>query len=533
MSSTSTRTPAQATELPAEVELLVVGAGLSGIGAAYRIQEANPGIDYLVLEGREASGGTWDLFRYPGVRSDSDMYTLSFPFRPWTSKQAIADGDEILEYIRVTAREAGIDRRIRYGCTVIGAEWSTPDQRWTVTVRRSDASTATIRTGYIHLGSGYYDYESPHDAGFLGTEDFAGQILHPQFWPEDLDLSGKRVVVIGSGATAVSLVPAIAKEAASTTMLQRTPSYVFQVPGEDVIVQGLRKALPAKAVHRIARAKNVGTQSFFYGLSRRRPAAAKAIVMGDLKRHLPEDVIGQHFTPPYDVWDQRLCAVRGGDLFEVIQEGEAQVVTGHIDRFVPEGVRLTDGRVVEADVVVTATGLRLKALGGIDFRVDGAEVPLAETFAYRGLMLGGVPNVSMTVGYTNASWTLRADLVSRYVARLIRHMRDHGYGIALPVAPEGMGARPILDLTAGYVQRAIGAFPKAGDRAPWTMPQSYVKDKIVFRRADVTQDMHFVPEGASGVTLPKGASAPASLDLPGSSSNTDDSLGDTVVEVYA
>lgn len=532
MSTTSSAPTASEATLPAEVEVLVVGAGLSGIGAAYRIQEANPGIDYVVLEGREASGGTWDLFRYPGVRSDSDMYTLSFPFRPWTSKQAIADGDEILDYIRETARDAGIDRRIRYGCTVVAAEWSTPDQRWTVTVRTAEGER-TIRTGYIHLGSGYYDYESPHDAGFVGTEDFAGEIVHPQFWPEDLDHAGKRVVVIGSGATAVSLVPAIAQTAASTTMLQRTPSYVFQVPGEDVIVQGLRKALPAKAVHRIARAKNVGMQGFLYQLSRVQPKAAKAIVMGDLKRHLPQDVIGEHFTPPYDVWDQRLCAVRSGDLFEVIQEGTARVVTGHIDRFVPEGVRLTDGRVVEADIVVTATGLRLKALGGIDFRMDGAEVPLAKTFAYRGLMVAGVPNVSMTVGYTNASWTLRADLVSRYVARLIRHMRDHGYGVAMPVAPEGMAAAPILDLTAGYIQRSIGAFPKAGDRAPWTMPQNYLKDKIAFRRADVTEDMHFVPKGAGAVTLPTGASAPESLELPGSSSNTDDSFGDHVMEVTA
>ena len=518
--------------LPEEVEVLVVGAGLSGIGAAYRIQEANPGIDYVVLEGREASGGTWDLFRYPGVRSDSDMYTLSFPFRPWTSAQAIADGDEILDYIRATARDAGIDRRIRYGCTVVGAEWSTPEQRWTVTVRTAEGER-TIRTGYLHLGSGYYDYESPHDAGFVGTEDFAGEIVHPQLWPEDLDHAGKRVVVIGSGATAVSLVPAIAQTATTTTMLQRTPSYVFQVPGEDVVVQGLRKALPPQAVHRIARVKNVGMQGFLYQLSRVRPKAANALVMHDLRRHLPQGVIDEHFTPPYDVWDQRLCAVRGGDLFEVIQEGRAEVVTGHIDRFVPEGVRLTDGRVVEADIVVTATGLRLKALGGIDFRLDGADVPLAETFAYRGLMLGGVPNVSMTVGYTNASWTLRADLVSRYVARLIRHMRDHGYGVAVPVAPEGMTAAPILDLTAGYIQRSIGAFPKAGDRAPWTMPQNYVKDTIVFRRADVTEDMHFVPKGAGPVTLPRGASAPARLELPGSSSNTDDSLGDTIVEVPA
>ena len=525
-----------AAHLPEHVDVLVVGAGLSGIGAAVRILEHNPGIELALLEGREATGGTWDLFRYPGVRSDSDMYTLSFPFRPWTGEQAIADGASILDYLRETSRQYGIDRRTHHGCQVVAASWSTPEQRWTVEIETTGDDGPVRRqvtTSYLHLGSGYYDYDAPHDAGFAGRDDFRGDIVHPQFWPEDLQTDGKRVVVIGSGATAVSLVPALAETAEQVTMLQRTPSYVFAVPERDAMVQGLRRVLPAKVVHTIARAKNLIMQGFLYQLSRVRPAAAKQIVMGDLRRRLPQETIDEHFTPPYDVWDQRLCAVRSGDLFEVIRSGAVEMATGHIDRFVPEGVRLTDGRVIEADVVVTATGLRLKALGGIDFDVDGEHTPLATTFAYRGLMVGGVPNVSMTVGYVNASWTLRADLVSTYVARLVRHMRDNGYGVAMPVAPEGMTAKPILDLCAGYVQRAIGAFPKAGDRAPWTMPQSYVRDVRIFRAADVTEDMFFLPEGADGVRLPATAHAPAELALPGSSSNVDGSAGDLAEQVPA
>lgn len=515
--------------LPERVDVLVVGAGLSGIGAAHRILEANPGVELAILEGREATGGTWDLFRYPGVRSDSDMFTLSFPFRPWEGRKAIADGGDILDYIRETARESGLEELIHTGHRAVAASWSTDDQEWTVTIE-TPAGRREVRTGFIHLGSGYYDYEESHDAGFEGIEDFAGEVVHPQFWPEGLDHAGRRVVVIGSGATAVTVVPAMAETAQSVTMLQRTPSYVFPQPEVDPFVQVLRKRLSPQAVQSATRVKNLGMQYFLYELSRVRPKAANAIVLTELKRHLPQDVIDEHFTPPYNVWDQRLCAVPDGNLYAAIRRGRAEVVTGHIDRFVPEGVRLTDGRVVEADLVVTATGLKLKLLGGIDFTVDGERVAMERAFAYRGLMLAGVPNVTMTVGYVNASWTLRADLVSRYVADLIAHLRDHGLGVAVPVAPDGMSAGPILDLTAGYVQRVVGSFPKVGDRAPWTMPQNYVKDKIAFGRADVTADMHFLPVGTKGATLPRGAEAPESLDLPGSSSNADDSAGDQVLE---
>ena len=524
-----TTEPRTAAVLPDRVDVLVVGAGLSGIGAAHRIREANPDIDVLILESRETTGGTWDLFRYPGVRSDSDMFTLSFPFRPWTGRKAIADGGDILDYIRETAHETGVEHLIRTGCRVVSASWSSDAQEWTVDIETADGPRR-VRAGFIHLGSGYYNYEETHDPGFEGVEDFAGQVVHPQFWPQHLDHAGKRVVVIGSGATAVTLVPAMADTAAHVTMLQRTPSYVFDQPSVDPFVQVLRRRFSPKTVQAATRVKNLGLQTFLYELSRRSPKAAKAVVLGELRRFLPKEVIDEHFTPPYNVWDQRLCAVPDGDLYREIRRGRVSVVTAHIARFVPEGIRLTDGRVVEADIIVTATGLRLHALGGITFDVDGVDVPLSRRFAYRGLMLAGVPNVTMTVGYVNASWTLRADLVSTYVARLIRHMRDHGLGAAVPVAPDGMTAGPILDLTAGYVQRAIAQFPKVGDRAPWTMPQSYVKDKIAFARADVTQDMVFVPTGAKGGDVPVGAEAPEALPLPGTSSNVDASASDQTPE---
>lgn len=518
-------------ELPERVDVLVVGAGISGIGAAHRILEADPAVDLAIVEARAATGGTWDLFRYPGVRSDSDMFTLSFPFRPWQGRKAIADGGDIRDYVRATATEGGLDELTHTGCRVVALDWSSDAQEWTVQVD-TDGGRREVRAGWVHFGSGYYNYEEAHDPGFAGVEDFSGTVVHPQFWPQDLDHARKRVVVIGSGATAVTVVPAMAQTAAHVTMLQRTPSYVFSQPGVDPFVQLLRNRLSPQRVQSLTRVKNLGLQSFLYELSRKRPRAANAIVLGQVRAFLPKEVVAEHFTPPYDVWDQRLCAVPDGDLYAAIRRGAADVVTGHIDRFVPEGVRLTDGRVLEADIVVTATGLRLQLFGGAQVSVNGAPVDMARRFAYRGLMLAGVPNVTMTVGYVNASWTLRADLVSRYVARLLGHLRDHGLGTAVPVAPDGMTAGPIMDLTSGYVQRIVSIFPKVGDRAPWTMPQNYLKDKIAFRRADVTEDMFFAPLGAKGVALPSGAEAPAQLPLPGSSSNVDGAVGD-VVEVPA
>ena len=508
-------------DLPAEVDVLVVGAGLSGIGFGVRLGESAPDLSYAIVEARAASGGTWDLFRYPGVRSDSDMFTFSFPFRPWHGRDSLAKGADILDYVRDTARECGVEERIHYGCAVVGAAWSTPEQRWTVEIEStvSDADGTVretvrrqVRSAYLHLASGYYRYDTGYDPGFEGREDFAGRVVHPQFWPDDLDYAGKRVVVIGSGATAVTLVPALAERAEHVVMLQRTPTFIFTVPGSDPVANGLRAVLPERVAHRMVRAKNIGIQTFLYRLSRWRPALARRLILSDARRRLPAETVREHFEPPYGVWDQRLCAVPDGDFFEAVAAGTASVVTGHIDRFVPEGVRLTDGRVVEADLIVTATGLVMAVMGGVELTVDGEPVRLPEAFAYRGTMLAGVPNASMTVGYTNASWTLRADLVARYVVRLLRHMRDYRLGIAVPVAPEGMRAGRILDLSSGYVRRTIDAFPKAGDRSPWTLPQSYLHDRSVFPRADLGEDMVFYPVGAPVTSLPRGAAAPASLD---------------------
>ncbi len=508
--------PKGVVDLPQEVEVLIVGAGLSGIGMAFRLGEACPDLAYAVVEARAVSGGTWDLFRYPGVRSDSDMFTLSFPFRPWKGRDSIARGGDILEYLRTTSRELGIEERIHYGCKVVGAAWSTREQRWTVQIVSETAEGEVrreVRAAYVHVASGYYSYAAGYTPDLPGREDFAGRLVHPQFWPEDLDHAGKRVVVIGSGATAVTLVPALAAEAGHVVMLQRTPSYVFTVPGSDPIANRLRRVLPDGVAHKVIRGKNVATQSLLYRVSRRRPAWARRFIMSDVRRRLPEDVVDEHFQPPYGVWDQRLCAVPDGDFFEAIQSGKASVVTGHIDRIEPTGVRLTDGRVVEADIIVTATGLQLQALGGAQLAVDGEPVCLGERYAYRGAMLSGVPNLSMTVGYVNASWTLRADLVARWVARLIRHLRDHRLGVAVPIAPDGMRAGPILELTAGYVQRAIGDFPKVGDREPWTLVQSYLRERSVLRHADVRDDMVFLPVGAEVERLPHSATAPADLGV--------------------
>ncbi len=517
-----------AADLPDHLDVAIVGAGLSGIGMAYRLQESLPLSRYAILESRGASGGTWDLFRYPGVRSDSDMYTLSYPFRPWRGRKAIADGDDILDYVRDTARENGIDEHIHYGCAVVDSSWSTPDQRWTITVRSAEPDGSErereITASHLHLAAGYYDYSTPHSPEFAGLEDFAGQVVHPQFWPEDLEYAGKRVVIIGSGATAVTLLPSMTDQAAHVTMLQRTPSYIFSVPARDRLMRTVGEVLPKKLTHRLVRAKNIGMQGFFYRLSRRSPSAAKAIVMGDLHRRLPREDVAAHFEPPYDVWDQRLCAVPGGDLFTALRSGAGSVVTGHIDRFVPEGIRLTDGRVVDADIVVTATGLQMKALGGVRLAVDGTDVSLDQTYAYRGMMVSGLPNLTLSIGYVNASWTLRADLISRYAVRLLMHMRKHDYGVAVPVAPEGMSAGPIMGLSSGYVQRAIASFPKVGDRMPWKVPQSYVRDKVDFARADVSDSMHFVRRGDVQLGLPSSAAAPAEVAEPHAENQPEPSL---------
>jgi len=467
------------------LDVLIVGAGLSGIGAAHHLQEAFPGRSYAILEAREDLGGTWDLFRYPGIRSDSDMHTLGYRFRPWTNSKTIADGDSILEYVRQTARDGGIDRRIRFQQRAVRAEWSSEEARWTVEVERTDGGeSSTLTCDYLWVCSGYYRYDEGFNPRFEGAESFAGEIVHPQHWPEDLDYAGKKVVVIGSGATAVTLVPAMAEAAAQVTMLQRSPTYIASLPAEDPLAARLRRFLPPKAVYAVVRWKNVILQTLFYQLSRRRPEVVKKLVRRGVERALPPGYdVDKHFKPRYDPWDQRMCLVPNGDLFAAIREGRASVVTDTIERFTERGIRLDSGEELEADVIVTATGLNLLFLGGMDLVVDGSEVDLPKTMTYKGMMLSGVPNCAFTVGYTNASWTLKADLTSEYVCRLLAHMDARGYAKSVPeITDPTVVEQPLLDFTSGYVLRSLDQFPKQGSKEPWKLRQNYVFDLRSIRR---------------------------------------------------
>ncbi|GAB3879309.1 flavin-containing monooxygenase [Terrabacter terrigena] len=475
------------------VDVLVVGAGLSGIGAAYRLQTEAPTRTYAILEARDSIGGTWDLFRYPGVRSDSDMMTLGFPFEPWTDPDAIADGPKILSYLEETARKYGIDERIRFGHKVVGASWSTPEARWTVTVERGDGVRAQLTCGFLQLCSGYYDYERPHDPELPGIGSFSGDVVHPQFWPDGLPVAGRRVVVIGSGATAVTLVPSLADLGAHVTMLQRTPTWVTALPRRDRVRDAVQRVLPTRAGGVVARYQNVLATMAFYELSRRRPGVAKSLLAKGAARSLGSTtMVSDHFTPTYDPWDQRLCVVPDGDLFDAVRSGRAHVVTDTIETFAPDGIRLGSGRHLPADLVVTATGLRIKVAGGIEFTVDGERRPTRELTVYRGTMFADVPNLAVTIGYVNASWTLRADLASRYVCRLLNHMEQNGWRVAVPRAPEGMEGRPLLPLRSGYVERAAAELPQQGDGAPWLMRQNYLLDRRDMLRGDVTEAMSFV-----------------------------------------
>ncbi|MBC9820804.1 NAD(P)/FAD-dependent oxidoreductase [Terrabacter sp. MAHUQ-38] len=473
------------------LDVLVVGAGLSGIGAAYRLQTMLPGRSWAVLEARDSVGGTWDLFRYPGVRSDSDMMTLGFPFEPWTHPDAIADGSTILEYLRSTAHKHGLAERIRLGHKVVEASWSTADARWTVTVEHAGARRQ-LTCGFLYLCSGYYDYDRPHDPELPGISAFEGEVVHPQFWPDDLAVEGRRVVVIGSGATAMTLVPALAELGAEVTMLQRTPTWVTALPRRDRVRDLVQRVLPTRASGVVSRYKNVLMTMAFYELSRRRPAVAKALLSKGAARSLGStDLVEDHFTPTYDPWDQRLCVVPDGDLFEAVRNGRADVVTDTIEELTPHGLRLQSGVELPADVVVTATGLRIKIAGGIAITVDGQTRPTGALTVYRGTMFADVPNLAACVGYVNASWTLRADLASRYVCRLLAHMEAHGWRIAVPRAPSGMAGRPLLPLGSGYVRRAAAELPRQGDGAPWLMRQNYLLDRRDMLRGDVTEEMAF------------------------------------------
>jgi monooxygenase len=463
---------------PERVDVLIVGAGLSGIGTAHHLMERCPGKTFAILEARGAIGGTWDLFRYPGIRSDSDMHTLGYRFRPWTAAKSIADGESILDYVRATARESGIDQKVRFGHRVATASWSSEEARWTVTAERDDGSEAVFSCAFLMNCSGYYRYDEGFTPEFPGIEDFGGSVIHPQHWPEEPEYEGKRVVVIGSGATAVTLVPAMAKDAEHVTMLQRSPTYVVSVPGEDPVADFLRKFLPARAVYPIVRWKNVGIQSLTYRLARTRPKLVRKLVRKGVMNALPAGYdVDTHFNPKYNPWDQRLCMVPDGDLFKVLRDGSADIVTDRIERFTPTGIKLESGRELEADVVVTATGLNLLFLGGMRIDIDGEELDQARSIAYRGMMLGDVPNLAFTIGYTNASWTLKADLVAEYLCRLLNHMDANGYEVAVPhLSDPSVKEEPILDFNSGYVLRSVAELPKQGSKEPWKLRQNYAID---------------------------------------------------------
>jgi monooxygenase len=469
---------------PEHVDVLIIGAGLSGIGAGHHLQSECPGKSYAILEARDCIGGTWDLFRYPGIRSDSDMYTLGYSFRPWTEAKAIADGSAILDYVRRTASEAGIDRHIRFHHRVVQAEWSTADARWTVeAVRGGSQETVRMTCGFLLTCTGYYRYDEGYTPEFKGSERFAGQIVHPQHWTDDIDYAGKRVVVIGSGATAVTLVPALAQTAEHVTMLQRSPTYYVSLPGEDPFASFLNRALPARIAYPIVRWKNVLLTMLSFQLSRRRPEAMKTLLRRGIEKRLPAGYdIDTHFNPRYNPWDQRLCVVPDGDLFEAIGDGRVSVVTDQIETFTETGLELSSGARLQADLIVTATGLNLLALGGMQLIVDGRGVELPDTMVYKGMMLGGVPNLAFAFGYTNASWTLKANLTFAYVCRLLTYMDEHGYPQCTPrnrdpsVTPE-----VFIDFNSGYVLRTIGQFPKQGSKAPWRLHQNYARDTLTLK----------------------------------------------------
>ena len=474
------------------VDTLIVGAGLSGIGSAVHLRHGVPDASVLILEARERIGGTWDLFRYPGVRSDSDMHTLGYAFKPWTGAKAIADGPSILRYIEETAQEQGVLPLIRFGHRVLQADWDSASARWTLQVLRvADGQTLRLQCRFLLLCSGYYNYQHGHAPHFDGQENFAGRIVHPQHWPQDLDYRGRQVVVIGSGATAMTLVPEMAKLAARVTLLQRSPTFVVDRPSTDALGDGLRRLLPAAAAYALTRWKNVLTGMFYYALARRKPELATRRLLQGVAQALPAGYpVTEHFTPRYKPWDQRICLVPDGDLFAALRAGTAQMVTDTIDRFEAGGIRLHSGGFLPADVVVSATGLDLLGFGGMQIAVDGQALEVSQALSYKGMMLQGVPNLAYVFGYTNASWTLKSDLTGQYVARLLRHMRRQGLATVVPVLQDpSVQPEPWVDFSSGYFQRAMDRFPKQGSKRPWRLYQNYLRDLLALRWSPLADDV--------------------------------------------
>ncbi|MEU4625003.1 NAD(P)/FAD-dependent oxidoreductase [Actinoplanes sp. NPDC023801] len=478
-------------------DVLIVGAGISGIGAGRYLRTELPRKTFAILEARGASGGTWDLFRYPGIRSDSDLHTFGYEFKPWRDEESIADAPRILAYLRETATENGLDEHIRYHHRVVGVSWSTADARWTVRIEDGREYTA----GWLFCAGGYYRYDEGYTPGFPGRDRFGGTIVHPQHWPDDLEIAGRRVLVIGSGATAVTLVPAMADTAAHVTMLQRTPTYIMPVPKRDVIANALKRYLGPERGYAWTRRKNIAQQKAIWSFCKRFPGTARKLIRWVNTRQLPAGFpVDEHFNPPYDPWDQRLCAVPDGDLFRAIRHGRADVVTDRIATFTETGVLLESGRELAADVIVTATGLNVQAFGGIPITVDGTPVNLAGTVAYKGMMLSGVPNLAYAIGYTNSSWTLKVGLLCEHFCRLLRHMDEHGYDVCRPeLRDPDMPTRPFLDFGAGYIRRAVGQLPRQGDRMPWLTSMDYHGDVKLLRTGDVTDpELHFSRAAGSG-----------------------------------
>ncbi|MEU4689619.1 NAD(P)/FAD-dependent oxidoreductase [Actinoplanes sp. NPDC023714] len=472
------------------LDVLIVGAGISGIGAGRYLKTELPAKSFAILEARGASGGTWDLFRYPGIRSDSDLHTFGYEFKPWRDEESIADAPRILAYLRETIAENGLEEHIRYHHKVTGASWSSEQARWTVTL----ADGKRLTCDWIFSAGGYYRYDEGYTPDFPGMSDFGGELVHPQHWPDDLDHAGKRILVIGSGATAVTLVPAMATTAAHVTMLQRTPTYILPVPKKDRIANALKKHLGPERGYAWTRRKNIAQQKLIWSFAQRFPRSARRVIRWVNTKQLPAGYpVDEHFNPPYDPWDQRLCAVPDGDLFRAIRHGSASIVTDRIARFTATGVLLESGRTLEADIIVTATGLNVQAFGGVPVTVDGRPVHLPDTVAYKGMMLSGVPNLAFAIGYTNSSWTLKIGLLCEHFCRLLKHMDLHGYDECRPeVSDPSMPTRPFLDFGAGYIKRAVGDLPRQGDRMPWLTSMNYQSDVKLLRADDVTDpELHF------------------------------------------
>ncbi len=477
-----------------DYDLIIVGAGISGIGTAYWLQEKCPGKRFAILEARERIGGTWDLFRYPGIRSDSDMFTFGYRFKPWENPQSLSDGAHIREYLRETAEENGIDRKIKFGHQVLSADWSWEDQGWQLEVSHA-SETSRLRTRFLYMCSGYYSYEEGYRPLFKGEDTFEGTIIHPQFWPEGLDYSGKRVVVIGSGATAVTLVPTLAERAAHVTMVQRSPTYIMKLPNRNGLYVSLSKWLPGRTAYRLTRWRNLALTMGLFGYSRAFPQSMKRLLMKGAAKELPEGYpVERHFNPSYNPWDQRLCVIPDGDLFQAIKKGQAEVVTGEISYFEEDGIVMADGSRLRADIIVTATGLKMKLLGGARVTVGGQPLDTHEVLVYKGMMMSGVPNFALAFGYTNNSWTLKTDLTANLVCRILNYMDRKGYRVVVPEVPADIEAEEFLPLESGYMKRAQHILPRNGSRRPWRVYQNYLMDMLLTRFGRVkNRHLRFAP----------------------------------------